>query len=198
MVSAVIFDLDGTLTNTPSPWRHIHERLGIWESTASSYLDEWLSGEITYDEFCRRDTRLWSGRPLPEIQSYLDEIEVNRHVPAVVRSLVDRKIPSIIISSGFTYVARRIQDECKWEPLLIYANELVDGPEVRIHVSGDFASPISKKAHAEAALGLVGAAASKTLVVSDATRDLEQLSNCGFHLHVRQEDDLLRILEYLS
>src|SRR5215813_5832479 len=113
MVSAVIFDLDGTLTNTPSPWRHIHERLGIWESTASSYLDEWLSGEITYDEFCRRDTRLWSGRPLPEIQSYLDEIEVNRHVPAVVRSLVDRKIPSIIISSGFTYVARRIQDECK-------------------------------------------------------------------------------------
>ena len=32
MISAVIFDLDGTLTKTASPWRHIHERLGLWDS----------------------------------------------------------------------------------------------------------------------------------------------------------------------
>ena len=198
MLSAIIFDLDGTLTKTPSPWRYIHERLGVWETPASRYLTEWLSGEITYDEFCRRDTRLWMGRPLPEIESYLDEIQVNRHVPAVVDALVERGIPSIIISSGFRYVARRIQDQCRWEPLLIYANELVDGPEVRIHVSGDSASPISKKAHADAALRLVGAHADTTLVVSDALRDLEQLDHCGFHLHVREEDDLLRTTGFLE
>jgi HAD superfamily phosphoserine phosphatase-like hydrolase len=197
MISAVIFDLDGTLTNTASPWKHIHEKLGLWETTASSYLDEWLSGGINYDEFCRRDTRLWKGRPLPEIQSYLDEIELNPHVPDVVGTLVERNIPSIIISSGFRYVALKIQEACNWDPLLIYANELVEGPEVRIHVSGDWASPISKKAHAEDALRLVGADASTTLVVSDALRDLEQLSACGFHLHVREQDDLRRTLEYL-
>jgi phosphoglycolate phosphatase-like HAD superfamily hydrolase len=28
MISSVIFDLDGTLTKTPSPWQHVHERLG--------------------------------------------------------------------------------------------------------------------------------------------------------------------------
>ena len=198
MVSAVIFDLDGTLTKTASPWRHIHERLGLWETTASVYLDEWLSGKITYDEFCRRDTRLWRGRSLPEIEGYLDEIEFNRHVPAVVRELVERSIPSIIISSGFRYVARKIQAECNWAPLLIYANELMDGPEVRIHVSADRASPISKKAHADTALQLIGADASTTLVVSDAMHDLEQLADCGFHLHVREEDDLRRTLEFLE
>jgi HAD superfamily phosphoserine phosphatase-like hydrolase len=198
MISAVIFDLDGTLTKTPSPWRHIHERLGLWESTASVYLDEWLSGKICYDEFCRRDTGLWKGRPLPEIENFLDEIEFNRHVPSVVRGLMERSIPSIIISSGFRYIARKIQDECGWDPLLIYANELVEGPEVRIHVSADRSSPISKKAHADAALGLVGAASAETLVVSDALHDLEQLAACGFQLHIRQEDDLLKTLDFLD
>ena len=59
-------------------------------------------------------------------------------------------IPSIIISSGFPL-------HCSENPgavrhgsrLLIYANELVEGPEVRINVSGDFGSPLSKKALAE-------------------------------------------------
>ena len=59
-------------------------------------------------------------------------------------------------------------------------------------------SPLSKKAHADSALRLVGAAASTTLVVSDAMHDLEQLADCGFHLHVRQEDDLLRTLDFLQ
>jgi phosphoserine phosphatase len=198
MVSAVIFDLDGTLTKTPSPWRHIHERLGLWETTASVYLDEWLSGKINYDEFCRRDTRLWRGRSLPEIEGYLDEIEINRHVPTVVQSLIEKSVPSIIISSGFRYIAQKIQCECKWSPLLIYANELTDGPEVRIHVSGDRGNPASKKAHADTALRLVGATAETTLVVSDAMHDLEQLRDCGFHLHVKQEDDLLRTLDFLD
>ena len=87
MISAVIFDLDGTLTNTPSPWRYVHERLGVWENTACNYLDEWLAGKMSYEEFCQRDTKLWNGRSVNEIYAYLDEIELNRHVPAVVERL---------------------------------------------------------------------------------------------------------------
>jgi phosphoserine phosphatase len=197
MISSVIFDLDGTLTRIPSPWRYVHERVGVWESTACHYLKEWLSGEITYEEFCRRDTSLWSGRAVDEIHSYLDEIEWNRHVPAVVERLVTGRVPSIIISSGFKYVASKIQQQCGWDPLLIYANELIDGPMVRINVSGDFRSPISKKALAERAVASVGSTMAATLVVSDTTRDLTQLSDCGYKLHVRQEDDLLRVSDFL-
>ena len=194
---SVIFDLDGTLTKTPSPWRYVHEKLGVWDNTACNYFDEWISGRINYEEFCRRDTSLWKGRPIDEIHSFLDEIHLNRHVPAVVERLVDARIPSIIISSGFKYVAAKIQDRFQWTPLLIYANELVDGPAVQINVSGDFASPISKKAVAKRAMGLVGSTMKDTLVVSDTTRDLEQLRECGHKLHVREEDDLLRVNDYL-
>ena len=50
----------------------------------------------------------------------------------------------------------KIQEQCGWDPSSIYANELVDGPMVRINVSGDLRSPISKKALAEQALAAVG------------------------------------------
>jgi phosphoserine phosphatase len=197
-ISAVIFDLDGTLTRTASPWRHVHERLGVWEDVACAYLEQWLSGDIGYEEFCRRDTRLWTGRGLGEIEGYLDEIAINRHVPEVARALVERRIPSIIISSGFRYVAAKIERACAWAPLLIYANELEEGPAVKINVSADMAGPLSKRSHAADALARVGARAAETLVVSDALRDLEQLEHCGFHLHVREEDDLLDVVRYLE
>src|SRR5438105_902622 len=201
MISSVIFDLDGTLTMVPSPWQYVHERLGVWENTAYHFLNEWLAGRISYEEFCRRDTSLWNGRTVDEIHAFLDEIDFNRHVPAVVERLVARRIPSIIISSGFKYVAAKIQEQCGWNPLLIYANELVDGPavgiNVRINVSGDFASPVSKKALAEHALKSIGSTVSETLVVSDTTRDLEQLCDCGYKLHVREEDDLLRVNDFV-
>lgn len=198
MVSAVIFDLDGTLTKTPSPWQHIHERLGLWENTASAYLDEWLSGKIGYDEFCRRDTRLWTGRTVQEIETFLDEIVINPHVQDVAGRLIQQRIPSIIISSGFRYIAKKIQEQCAWDPLLIYANELVDGPEVQIHVSGDFGSPLSKRALAVRALRQVDAVFEQTLVVSDTQRDLQVLADCRYKLLVENEDDLLKVHDFLD
>ena len=197
MIAAAIFDLDGTLTTTPNPWRHIHESLGVWER-ACSHFDEWLKGTIDYDEFCRKDISLWVGSHLEAIHGFLNQIEVNRHVPAVTRALVQRGIPSIIISSGFHHVARRIQATHQWEPLHVYANELIDGPEVRIQVSADLSSPISKRALGAAALKRIGVNPRDALVVSDAVRDLEALNDCGFHLHVQQEDDLARTLHFLD
>jgi phosphoserine phosphatase len=195
MISSVIFDLDGTLTKTPSPYQYVHERLGVWENTACAH--HVVSGRISYEEFCHRDASLWNGRTVDEIYRLLDEIDLNRHVPAVVKRLVERRIPSIIISSGFRYVAAKIEAQCGWDPLLIYANDLTDGPEVRINVSGDPTSPISKKALADRAMLLVGSTLTRTLVVSDSTRDLEQLCDCAYQLHVQEEDDLLRVNDYL-
>jgi len=197
MISAVIFDLDGTLTKTPNPWRHIHESLGVWDR-ACGHFDEWVSGKIAYDEFCRKDVGLWQGSALDVIHGFLDSIEINRHVPAVTGDLMRRGIPSIIISSGFQHVARRVQAAGGWEPLIVHANELIDGPDVRICVSADLASPLSKRALGERALRAVGVEPRNTLVVSDAIRDFEALNTCGFNLHVQEEDDLLGTLQFLD
>jgi phosphoserine phosphatase len=196
-ISAVIFDLDGTLTLTPSPWQHVHERLGVWESIACTHLDRWLSKEISYEQFCRLDANLWNGRSVGEIHSFLDEIEINRHAPRIIRRLVESAIPSIIISSGFHYIASKIQRRWSWQPLLIYANELTEGPEVQINVSGDWGNPLSKRSLAEEALKLVGSSFERTLVVSDSVHDLEQLCDCAHKVHIKEEDDLLRVSDFI-
>ena len=197
MIAAAIFDLDGTLTTTPNPWRHIHESLGVWDK-ASSHFDEWLSGKISYEEFCRKDISLWQGSRLEQLHAFLDQIEVNRHTQDVTAALSQRGIPAIIISSGFHHVARRVQTRCGWKRLTVYANELTDGPDVRIQVSADSASPLSKRALGAAALRQLGVEPKDVLVVSDALRDLEALSDCGLHLHVQQESDLARTLHFLG
>jgi HAD superfamily phosphoserine phosphatase-like hydrolase len=197
MIAAAIFDLDGTLTMTPNPWRHIHESLGVWER-ARGHFDEWISGKIDYEEFCRKDFSLWRGSVLQQLQGFLDGIALNRHVPDVTRALSQRGIPAIIISSGFHYVARRVQKTCQWEPLIVYANELIEGPEVRIGVSADPASPLSKRALGTSTLQRLDIDPQATLVVSDSVHDLEALSNCGFQLHVQHEDDLVRTLQFLD
>jgi HAD superfamily phosphoserine phosphatase-like hydrolase len=197
MIAAVIFDLDGTLTTTPNPWRHIHESLGVWDK-ACGHFDEWLAGSIDYSEFCRKDTSLWRGSLLDQIHGFLDGIPLNRHVPEVTRALTERRVPSIIISSGFHYVARRIAKVHGWEPLMVYANELIEGPDVRIRVSPDLASPFSKRALGASALEKIRIDPRETLVVSDSLHDLEALRDCGFHLHVQHEDDLARTLHFLE
>ena len=68
---------------------------------------------------------------------------------------------------------------------------------MRINVSGDSTSPLSKKALANRALKLVGSTLAETLAVSDTARDLEQLCDCGYKLHIREEDDLLRVTDFL-
>ena len=198
MVDTIIFDLDGTLTLVPSPWRHVHERLGLWDEVASGFLDQWLAGGISYEEFCRRDFGLWKGLELAQIEELLDEIEINPHLPAIVARLREQSIQSIIISSGFSCVARRIQSEFEWEPLCIYANELIDGPEVRIRVSADLDSPLSKKRLAETALSEIGGDPRRSLVVSDSKRDLEMMAQCRYHLLVENEADLAEVHEYLD
>jgi phosphoserine phosphatase len=197
MIAAAIFDLDGTLTLTPNPWRHLHEALGVWER-AEGHFGQWQAGEIDYHEFCRRDYRLWAGQPLAALHAHLDRIALNRHVPAVVSALGARRIPSVIISSGFHHVARRVRDTHQWTRLTVHANELVEGPEVRVGVSADPGHDLSKRRLGRAALVLLGVDAADTLVVSDGVHDLESLDYCGHHLHIREEDDLYRTLEFLK
>lgn len=197
-IESVIFDLDGTLTRVKSPWRYVHERLGVWEDQAAVFLQEWLDGKILYDEFCRRDYELWSGHGIEKIKALLDEIELNRHVPKLVGRLIAAHIPSIIISSGFSHVARRIQTEFSWQPLRIYANDLIPGPEVRVNVSADIDSPLSKRRIAEMFFENSKLYPERTLTVSDSEVDLEMMSQCRYQLLIEKEDDLFEIHSFLE
>src|SRR5574340_605771 len=71
----VIFDLDGTLTRERSIWEYIHKRLGKWYGFAENYQKQFLAGDISYEEFCERDARVWKGVRVEEV------IEIAKTVP---------------------------------------------------------------------------------------------------------------------
>ena len=192
-IDTVIFDLDGTLTRVPSPWRHIHERLGLWEGLAQNFFDEWHSGRIGYEEFCRRDVALWKGRDLDELEGLLSEIEVNPHVGSLVGRLEESGVTAFIVSTGFRVVAERIREQFDWSSVRVYANELVTGPDIRINVSADPESPISKKQLVESLMERGDADPNRTLVVSDSPADLEMMAVCRHQLLVSCADDLREV-----
>ncbi len=66
MYRAVLFDLDGTLTETRSVWQYIHERVGTWEKGADRNFREYRRGRIGYEEFCERDAGSWGGWRSPD------------------------------------------------------------------------------------------------------------------------------------
>jgi len=57
----VVFDIDGTVTTHISSWRYIHEKLGLWDVLAKKYQEQFLSGQISYEKFCRLDAKHWKG-----------------------------------------------------------------------------------------------------------------------------------------
>ena len=116
----------------------------------------------------------------------------------MVARLKEEFVQSVIISSGFSCVALRIQSEFEWEPLRVYANELVDGPDVRIRVSADLDSPLSKKRLLETVFSEMGSDPERCLTVSDSKRDLEMMAQCQYKLLVENEDDLVEVHRFLD
>ncbi|MHA2497320.1 MAG: HAD family hydrolase, partial [Candidatus Hodarchaeales archaeon] len=60
VIDLIIWDCDGTLTTVTSSWQWIHERLGTWEK-GKQHLDDFLEGNISYEEFAFRDASEWKG-----------------------------------------------------------------------------------------------------------------------------------------
>ncbi len=108
---AVLFDLDGTLTPVPSVWRHLHERLGLWETEARRHQEAFESGAITYEEFCARDAAHWKGRPEAELRGISDGIPYRPGARECVRALKGMGLLVGVVSTGLTLLAERVHRE---------------------------------------------------------------------------------------
>lgn len=63
---AIAFDLDGTLVTERSSWWTLHRYFGTYEQSMQN-MEFYEQGEITYDEFMKRDIGLW--KPPPHVST---------------------------------------------------------------------------------------------------------------------------------
>jgi len=204
---AVIFDMDGTLTDCPSPWRKVHEHFGVWEQ-AVAYHDEFFAGKIDYETWCRLDLGLWQGHPLDEIREVFNTIHASREALAVLRMVADYRLADgnsvamMILSSGFDELARRILAEAgvSENRVDVVANhfEEIDG-RLWGHARVALNDPVrGKRAHIDRFLGRHRLDALEVLAVDDRIEDQSLYLHLGAFLHVEKAADLMDVLMFFS
>jgi len=113
-VRIVLFDMDGVLVPIRSSWAYLHKLYGV-EEEARRVMEEFERGEIDYNEWMRRDTRLWleaKGRiHRRELIDAFNRVPINPEAPLVARELHRRGVLVGIVSGGIDLLARRVARE---------------------------------------------------------------------------------------
>ncbi len=195
MSEIVFFDLDGTLTDVHSPWQYIHERLGLWTGLGEIHLAEWRAGLIDYKTWFDLDVEMWRGFDRSALLGILDSIGFRPGVKTLLRGLKSASIPAVIISSGFTHVARRLETSASFRFAEIHANEMVFGPSgkllgVRLGVSGEKDGARSKSAILRGTCARLGIDPAESLAVGDSASDTPMFQAAGFSIGLVREGSI--------
>jgi len=100
----VAFDLDGTLTKTPSVWEYLHRRFGTIDK-ARVNADLFFQGKISYEEWAKLDANLWRGITLDHLMKVLGEVEYIDGADYVIDILRKSNVKTLIISAGLQELA---------------------------------------------------------------------------------------------
>jgi len=108
MYTALALDVCGVLTTHKSVWQFIHEELGIWETHAIHFQEEFLAGTITYREFCELDGALWAGKPVAELTGIVGRLPYREGIGELFETAARLGLKTGLISTGLTLLTDRI------------------------------------------------------------------------------------------
>jgi len=173
MLKLAVFDLDGTLKRERDPYVYLHRRLGTLEA-AEAFTAKGISGEISYEEWLRLDTGLWTGQPRSLLVQHL---RANPYLPGAretVATLRQRGVEVAIISSGLLLHAEMVAVELGIGPVL--GNEIgFDGEGDAAVVNGHVTAHVpygGKQAVLARLQRELGVAPAETLAAGDTRSDL--------------------------
>jgi phosphoserine phosphatase len=107
----VIFDLDGTLTQERSIWEYIHKQIGKWYGFAEEYQNQFLAGDISYEEFCERDAEVWKGMKLEEVLEIVKTVPFHSGVEALINHLKQKGLKLSMVSSGLSLLTHWVHQK---------------------------------------------------------------------------------------
>ncbi len=110
-IDLVVFDMEGTLTATPTVWELMHYKVGTWESHGLPYWERYKAGELGYDEFARMDTATWKGAPVELLDRSVAEVPLMEGCRELLAHLAARGIRTAIVSNGLERLGLRLARE---------------------------------------------------------------------------------------
>jgi len=184
-----VFDLDGTLKESYSPWRYLHEALGL-EEQASVYRARFFAGEIGYLEWARLDAALWKGVEVALVEAIFRGSHYRPGVLALFRILQKNGVHTAIVSTGLDIHVRQVAaDLGVWRTVsneLLVRDGLLTG-EVLVHVTEEGKGPVMTQLRGEA-----GAAPNECLAVGDGLADIDLFAQAALAAAVCPRDERVR------
>jgi phosphoserine phosphatase len=184
-----VFDLDGTLKVPYSPWRYLHQALGV-EDQSAVYRARFFAGAIDYREWARLDAALWKGVQLARVEELFRCSEYRPGVREVFILLNRHRVPTAIVSSGLTVHVRQVAADLGVRRTV--SNELVvrDG-----HLTGGVVVNVTEGSKGPAMAALrkeLGARPEECLAVGDGPADVDLFAQAGLAIAVCPRDDRVR------
>ncbi len=182
MYSALLFDLDGTLTPVRSVWQHLHETLGFWEREARRHQEAFQEGRIDYAEFCARDAAHWKGLREDDLRAITDRIPYRAGAREAIAAARATGAVVGVVSTGLTLLADRARDELG----LAYcaANRLVARDGI---LTGDVAIQVThaqKGAAVDRFCARFGIAPAQVVSFGDTDGDISMFERTGMSVAV--------------
>jgi len=184
-----IFDLDGTLKESYSPWRYLHEALGL-EEQASVYRARFFAGEIDYLEWARLDAALWKGVEVTRVEAIFRGSRYRPGVLELFGMLRNNGVHTAIISTGLDLHVRQVATDLRvWRSV---SNELPvrDGRltgEVIVHMTEEGKGQVMTQLRQD-----MGAAPNDCLAVGDGLADIALFAQAALAVAVCPRDERVR------
>jgi phosphoserine phosphatase len=175
-----IFDLDGTLTQERSIWEYIHIRLGKWYGFAEEYQKQFLSGKISYEEFCERDAQVWKGMNVGELSEIIETVPFHPGVDELIHYLKQKGFKLTMISSGLSILSNWVHQQYGFDYSvsndLLQENGILTG-KVKIQVYYDQKAEWVKKI-----LNQFGVKPEEVIAIGDSVGDIDMFQMVGFSI----------------
>lgn len=176
----VIFDLDGTLTQERSIWEYIHKQLGKWYGFAEEYQNQFLAGNISYEEFCERDAEAWKGMKVEELLEIVKTVPFHLGVDELLSSLKQKGLKLSMVSSGLSLLTNWVHQKYGFDYSvsndLLHENGVLTG-KVKIQVYFDKKAEWVKKI-----LRQFKMRPEEVIAIGDSRGDIDMFQMVGFSI----------------
>lgn len=143
-IRLVCFDLDGVLIEAKSSWVAVHDAFGVRNEDS---LRLFLHGEISEEEFIRRDVALWRKKKphvtIGEIDDILSRVVLHPGAEQTIDALHAAGVKTAVVSGGIANAAHRVARQLGIP--LVSANELQVLEDGRLSGEGVVNTPLRDK-----------------------------------------------------
>ncbi|MDP7564135.1 MAG: phosphoserine phosphatase SerB [Arenicellales bacterium] len=178
----VCFDMDSTLIQN-EVIDELARAAGVGEMV-SSITAAAMRGEANFADSFRQRIALLKGLNQSALQEVADAIQITDGAAHLLRILRHFRFRTAILSGGFTFFARRLQEQLGVD--YAYANELeIESGQLTGRVLGDIVDEERKVALLETLADKEGIRLEQVIAVGDGANDLPMLSRAGLGIAFR-------------